>query len=90
MEVITNTERIAKTISFTEAEILQEIAKVLPEEGEGIIVLSRITPHRAKAVHLLTKLNAAGVFETRSLGMKGTFVKVLHKEAFQDLIGRVS
>lgn len=89
MEVITNTERIAKTISFTEAEILRGVAKVLPEEG-GIIVLSQITPHRAQAVHLLTKLNAVGLLETRSLGMKGTFVKVLHKEAFQDLLRRVS
>lgn len=89
MEVITNTERIAGTISFTESEILQEIAKVLPAEG-GIIVLSRITPHRAKAVHLLTKLNAAGLLETRSLGMKGTYIKVLHQEAFKDLVRRVS
>lgn len=89
MEVITNTERIAKAISFTEAEILQGLAKALPEEG-GIVVLSQITPHKAQAVHLLTKLNAVGLLETRSLGMKGTFVKVLHKEAFQDLVRRVS
>lgn len=89
MEVITNTERIAGTISFTETEILQEIVKVLPAEG-GIIVLSRITPHRAKAVDLLTKLNAAGLLETRSLGMKGTYIKVLHQEAFKDLVRRVS
>ena len=89
MEVITNTERIAKAISFTEAEILQGLAKALPEGG-GIVVLSQITPHKAQAVHLLTKLNAVGLLETRSLGMKGTFVKVLHKEAFQDLIRRVS
>lgn len=89
MEVVTTTERIAKTLTYTESEILRNLAKVLPSSG-GEVVLSQLTKHRSNAIVLFGKLTAAGVIETRSLGMKGTYIRVLHPEAFQDLVRRVS
>ncbi len=39
-------------------------------------------------VNALRKLESAGVIESRSLGMKGTYLKVLNSGLFDKLAGR--
>ena len=89
MQVVTNTERIIKTISYTEAQILRDLSKALPD-GKGEIVFSKLTAHRSKAATLLNKLAAAGVLDTWSMGMRGTFVKIINREAFDEIIREVT
>ena len=51
---------------------------------EGVVVASRIADSvgltRSVIVNALRKLESAGVIASRSLGMKGTFVKVLNRD----------
>jgi len=89
MEVVTSTERIIKTLSYTEMQILQSLAERLTE-GSAKVVMGEVTENRSKAVELLNKLSAAGVLESRSLGMKGTFIKVINREAFDAIVREVS
>ncbi len=50
-------------------------------ECEGVVIASKIADHvgvtRSVIVNALRKLESAGIIESRSLGMKGTFIKVL-------------
>lgn len=58
-------------------------------EGEGIIVTSRIADEvgitRSVLVNALKKLESAGIIESRSAGMKGTFVKVVNHVIYEEL-----
>ncbi|GAU79883.1 GTP-sensing transcriptionalpleiotropic repressor codY [Fusibacter sp. 3D3] len=49
---------------------------------EGLLVASKIADKagitRSVIVNALRKFESAGVIETRSLGMKGTYIKVLN------------
>ena len=49
---------------------------------EGLLVASRIADKlgitRSVIVNALSKLESAGVIESRSLGMKGTFIRILN------------
>lgn len=89
MEVVTTTDRIVKTLSYTEVQILQALAGKL-ESDSAKVVMSEVTENRSKAVQLLAKLSAAGILESRSLGMKGTFIKVINREAFDTIVREVS
>ncbi|HTG68743.1 MAG TPA: hypothetical protein VL921_05750 [Candidatus Udaeobacter sp.] len=40
---------------------------------------------RSVIVNALRKLESAGVIETRSLGMKGTYIKILNQQLLQEL-----
>ena len=50
-------------------------------ECEGVVIASKIADQvgvtRSVIVNALRKLESAGIIESRSLGMKGTFIKVL-------------
>jgi GTP-sensing transcriptional pleiotropic repressor CodY len=73
----------------------QAAAKRLFEEldgPQGLVVTSHIADQmgitRSVIVNALRKLESAGVIETRSLGMKGTFIRVLNPllpDAFREL-----
>lgn len=69
------------TLSYSEQEAVQHIFEEL-EGDEGILVASRIADRagitRSVIVNALRKLESAGVIESRSLGMKGTRIKVLN------------
>ena len=68
------------TLSYSEAEAVQHIFEEL-EGDEGILVASRIVDRsgitRSVIVNALRKLESASVIETRSLGMKGTRIKII-------------
>lgn len=59
------------------------------DDGEGIIVTSRIADEvgitRSVLVNSLKKLESAGIIDSHSAGMKGTFVKVLNDSVFEML-----
>ncbi len=56
---------------------------------EGILVASKIADRvgitRSVIVNALRKFESAGVIESRSSGMKGTYIKVLNEVIFDEL-----
>lgn len=94
VEVITNTERIIKTLTHTEMEIVKMLGEHLQGNDSAELIMSNIADKakfsRSNFVTLLSKLTAAGVVDTRSLGMRGTFVKVVNRAAFDELVKEVS
>jgi transcriptional pleiotropic repressor len=69
------------TLSYSETEAVDHVFREL-DHGEGLLVASKIADKlgitRSVIVNALRKLESAGVTETRSLGMKGTFIRVLN------------
>ncbi len=76
------------TLSFSELEAITHIFSEL-EGDEGILVASRIADKvgitRSVIVNALRKFESAGVIESRSSGMKGTYIKVLNDVVFDEL-----
>lgn len=76
------------TLSFSELDAIKHIFKEL-EGNEGILVASRIADSvgitRSVIVNALRKFESAGVIESRSSGMKGTYIKVLNDVVFDEL-----
>lgn len=76
------------TLSFSELEAITHIFEEL-EGNEGILVASKIADRvgitRSVIVNALRKFESAGVIESRSSGMKGTYIKVLNDVVFDEL-----
>lgn len=76
------------TLSFSELEAIIHIFDELEGE-EGILVASKIADRvgitRSVIVNALRKFESAGVIESRSSGMKGTYIKVLNDAVFDEL-----
>ena len=76
------------TLSFSELEAIIHIFDEL-EGKEGILVASKIADRvgitRSVIVNALRKFESAGVIESRSSGMKGTFIKVVNDVIFDEL-----
>ncbi|PXV93497.1 transcriptional pleiotropic repressor [Lachnotalea glycerini] len=76
------------TLSFSELEAITHIFDEL-EGKEGILVASKIADRvgitRSVIVNALRKFESAGVIESRSSGMKGTYIKVLNDVIFDEL-----
>ena len=76
------------TLSFSELEAITHIFDEL-EGNEGILVASKIADRvgitRSVIVNALRKFESAGVIESRSSGMKGTYIKVLNDVIFDEL-----
>ncbi len=76
------------TLSFSELEAIQHIFDEL-DGSEGILVASKIADRvgitRSVIVNALRKFESAGVIESRSSGMKGTYIKVLNDVIFDEL-----
>lgn len=57
--------------------------------SEGYLVASRVADRvgitRSVIVNALRKFESAGVIETRSLGMKGTYIRVLNEKLLDEL-----
>lgn len=67
------------SLSYSETEAIEEIFRRL-DRLENIIVASKIADAlgitRSVIVNAIRKFESAGIIETRSLGMKGTFIRV--------------
>ena len=76
------------TLSFSELEAIVHIFDEL-NGTEGILVASKIADRvgitRSVIVNALRKFQSAGVIESRSSGMKGTYIKVLNDYVFTEL-----
>lgn len=76
------------TLSFSELEAIIHIFEEL-EGTEGILVASKIADRvgitRSVIVNALRKFESAGVIESRSSGMKGTYIKVVNDFVFEEL-----
>lgn len=76
------------TLSFSEMEAILHIFDEL-KGTEGILVASRIADRvgitRSVIVNALRKFESAGVIESRSSGMKGTYIKVVNDYIFDEL-----
>lgn len=76
------------TLSYSEMEAVQHIFDEL-DGSEGLLVASKIADRvgitRSVIVNALRKFESAGVIESRSLGMKGTHIKVLNDRLVEEL-----
>lgn len=76
------------TLSFSEMEAITHIFDEL-NGMEGILVASKIADRvgitRSVIVNALRKFESAGVIESRSSGMKGTYIKVLNDVVFEEI-----
>lgn len=76
------------TLSFSELEAIIHIFDEL-KGNEGVLVASKIADRvgitRSVIVNALRKFESAGVIESRSSGMKGTYIKVINDVVFAEL-----
>ena len=76
------------TLSFSELQAILHIFDEL-EGAEGILVASKIADRvgitRSVIVNALRKFESAGVIESRSSGMKGTYIKVMNDVVFEQI-----
>lgn len=79
------------TLSFSELEAIINILGEL-DGNEGLLVASKIADRvgitRSVIVNALRKFESAGLIETKSLGMKGTYIRVLNDLLFEELKNR--
>lgn len=76
------------TLSYSEIEALENVLRELNGQ-EGLLVASKIADKagitRSVIVNALRKSESAGIIQSRSLGMKGTFIRVLNPNIFEEL-----
>ena len=76
------------TLSYSELEAVEHIFNEL-DGYEGLLVASKIADKvgitRSVIVNALRKFESAGVIESRSLGMKGTHIKILNEKLIEEL-----
>ena len=76
------------TLSYSELEAVEHIFREL-QGAEGVLVASKIADRvgitRSVIVNALRKFESAGVIETKSLGMKGTYIHVLNDILLEEL-----
>ena len=77
-----------EVLSYSELEAVKYIFNEI-DGNEGFLVASKLAEEyrltRSVIVNALRKLESAGVIDARSLGMKGTYIKVLNECLYQEL-----
>ena len=77
-----------RALSFSEVESVRHIIEALGGT-DGVVVASSIADRvgvtRSVIVNALRKLGSAGIIESRSLGMKGTYIKVISNLFLEEL-----
>lgn len=80
-----------ESLSYSEVEAIQEILKNI-NNNESVVVASKIADNlgitRSVIVNALRKFESAGIIESRSLGMKGTFIRVKNLHALEIIASR--
>lgn len=75
------------TLSYSELEAAMNILSEL-DGDESLIVASKIADRagitRSVIVNALRKLESAGVIESKSLGMKGTYIRILNEHLIEE------
>lgn len=77
-----------EVLSYSELEAVKYIFNEI-EGSEGFLVASKLAEEykltRSVIVNALRKLESAGVIDARSLGMKGTYIKILNDYLYEEL-----
>lgn len=80
-----------ESLSYSEVEAIREILKNI-NNNESVVVASKIADSlgitRSVIVNALRKFESAGIIESRSLGMKGTFIRVKNLHALELIAAR--
>ncbi|MBR1861199.1 MAG: GTP-sensing pleiotropic transcriptional regulator CodY [Lachnospiraceae bacterium] len=82
---------VKSAISTLSSSEIEAIVHIFDELGgnEGVLVASKIADKvgitRSVIVNALRKFESAGVIESRSSGMKGTYIKVLNDVVFDEI-----
>ncbi|HHZ16610.1 MAG TPA: GTP-sensing pleiotropic transcriptional regulator CodY [Clostridia bacterium] len=76
------------TLSYSELEAIEHIFAELKGK-EGLLIASKIADRvgitRSVIVNALRKFESAGVIESKSLGMKGTYIRILNENLLEEL-----
>ncbi len=93
-EIIRNkklAEGAFESLSYSEVEAIEEILKNITN-NESVVIASKIADSlgitRSVIVNALRKFESAGIIESRSLGMKGTFIRVKNLHALEMVASR--
>ncbi len=80
-----------ESLSYSEVEAIREILKNI-NNNESIVVASKIADGlgitRSVIVNALRKFESAGIIESRSLGMKGTLIRIKNSHAMEIIASR--
>lgn len=83
-------ERLRRVLSYSEIEACKAVLGDFGEAKEKTIIAKDIADSvgitRSVVVNAMRMLEAAGVVETKSLGMKGTRIKILDKETLDGIM----
>ncbi len=81
------------SLSYSELEAMENIFIEL-DGGEGIVIASKIADKlgitRSVIVNALRKFESAGIIDSRSLGMKGTYINVKNAIFREEILKRIS
>lgn len=82
--------RVKRVISYSEIQAVKAIYNAIGEKTDAIIVSKNVADNegitRSVVVAGLKILEVAGIVETRSLGMKGTNIKILDRKSLEEVI----
>lgn len=78
---MTNTQRILNTLSWSEQTAIKKLFENSVQDNQLFIVASKVADQvgvsRSVIVNALRQLKIASLVESRSLGIKGTYIKIL-------------
>jgi len=79
--------RVLKSMSYSERKIAQVLAQKLPEGGSVVVgaLAEEQGFSRSLAVGTLRKLGAAGVVESQNMGRRGTYIRVLDENVWDEM-----
>ncbi|MBB5178376.1 transcriptional pleiotropic repressor [Melissococcus plutonius] len=84
----TSVKMAIDTLSYSELKAIRAIFKAL-DGTEGWLTTSSIADDigiiRSVIVNALRKLESAGIIDSKSLGMKGTYIKILNNQFINEL-----
>lgn len=81
--------KLAGLLSYTERQVVVGMAKELDSENMTYVaskLADKLKITRSVIVNAQAKLEIAEIIETRSLGMKGTNIRVLEPTALKQLV----
>ena len=82
-------ELTIRSLSYSELKAVTAVFEKLADDEEGILTATNIADEigitRSVVVNALRKLESGGIIDSKSLGMKGTYIRVLNDQ-FKSLV----
>ena len=83
-------ERVKRVISYSELKALRVLADEIGENASAQLNIKtfsdKVGVARSVATSALRLLEVVGIVETRHMGMKGTYIKIIDRQALQEII----